>query len=63
MESVASRQHSPVLPDVRLPEIQAAMEGQGAKPVGSTPAELARIIADDTARWGRIVREANIKAN
>jgi tripartite-type tricarboxylate transporter receptor subunit TctC len=48
---------------VHLPDVKAAMEAQGAKPVGGTPGELARLIADDTARWGAIVREANIKAN
>ena len=48
---------------VHLPDVKAAMEAQGAKPVGGTPGELARLIADDTARWGAIVREANIKSN
>src|SRR5215208_231128 len=48
---------------VHLPDVKAAMEAQGAKPVGGTPGELAKLIADDTARWGAIVREANINAN
>jgi tripartite-type tricarboxylate transporter receptor subunit TctC len=62
-EPVVRRIHQEVARIVHLPEIKAAMEAQGAKPVGNTPAELARVIADDTARWGRIIREANIKAN
>jgi tripartite-type tricarboxylate transporter receptor subunit TctC len=62
-EGIVQKIHREVARIVRLPEIRAAMEAQGAKPVGGTPAELARIIADDTARWGRIVREADIKAN
>lgn len=44
------------------PDVRAALEAQGAKPVGGTPAELAALIARDTARWGKIVRDAGIKA-
>ena len=46
---------------VRLPEIAAALEAQGAKPVGGTPEELSAVIAQDTARWEKLIREANIQ--
>lgn len=46
---------------VRLPEIRAALEAQGAKPVGGTPDELSAVIAADTARWGKLIRDANIQ--
>ena len=46
---------------LKLPEIRSALEGQGATPIGGTPAELAALIAADTVRWGRVVREAGIK--
>jgi len=46
---------------IRLPETRSALEAQGAKPVGGTPEELAAVIAADTARWGRVIREANIQ--
>jgi tripartite-type tricarboxylate transporter receptor subunit TctC len=62
-ERIVGKIHREVARIVHLPDIKAAMEGQGAKPVGNTPAELARVIAEDTARWGRVIREANIKAN
>ena len=26
-----------------------------------TPAELARLIADETEKWGKVIRAANIK--
>ena len=31
------------------------------EPVGNTPAELAAVIAADTARWAKVIRDANIK--
>ena len=62
-EPIVSKIHREVARIIHLPEIRTAMEAQGAKPVGNTPTELARILAADTARWGRIIREADIKAN
>jgi tripartite-type tricarboxylate transporter receptor subunit TctC len=46
---------------IKLPEVRAALEAQGAKPTGTTPEELAAIIKEDTARWSKVIREANIQ--
>lgn len=48
---------------LRAPDMAAALEAQGARAIGGTPAELAAVIAADTERWGRLVREAGIQAN
>jgi tripartite-type tricarboxylate transporter receptor subunit TctC len=50
-----------VIAAVNAPEARAALEAQGAQPVGNTPAELAAVIAHDTARWDKVVRDADIK--
>ena len=42
-------------------EAKAALEAQGARPVGNTPAELSALIAADTVRWGKVIRDADIK--
>jgi tripartite-type tricarboxylate transporter receptor subunit TctC len=44
-----------------LPEVKAALEAQGANPLGSSPAELAATIAADTARWAKVIRDAHIE--
>jgi tripartite-type tricarboxylate transporter receptor subunit TctC len=62
-EAIVRKVQREVARIVHLPGVRAAMEAQGAKPVGNSPQELAKVIADDTARWGAIVRDANIKAN
>jgi tripartite-type tricarboxylate transporter receptor subunit TctC len=36
--------------------------GQGFEPVGSTPEEFDNYIAAENAKYGQIIREANIKA-
>ncbi len=45
------------------PEVKATLALQGIEPVTSTPEALASTIRDDYARWGRVIRDANIKAD
>ncbi len=45
-----------------LPATQAQLRQQGMVPVGGTPEVLAGRIARDLARWTRVVRDANIRA-
>jgi tripartite-type tricarboxylate transporter receptor subunit TctC len=47
---------------MQLPSVRTALEAQGATPVGSSPEQLARTIAEDTARWSKLIREAHIEA-
>jgi len=46
---------------IQLPDVKAGLEAQGAKPIGSSPGELAAAIAADTARWSKVIRDANIQ--
>jgi tripartite-type tricarboxylate transporter receptor subunit TctC len=46
---------------LELPNVRSALEAQGAQAVGNTPEELARIITEDTARWAKVIRDANIE--
>ena len=45
------------------PEVKANLAGQGIEVSTSTPEALAATIRDDHARWGKVIREANIKAD
>ncbi len=38
------------------------LEGEGAVATPGTPAEFGKLIVAETARWGKVVREAGIKA-
>jgi tripartite-type tricarboxylate transporter receptor subunit TctC len=60
-DAIVSKLQQEIATLLRLPETRAALEAQGAKPVGGTPQELAALIAEDTARWGKVIREANIR--
>ncbi len=40
-----------------------ACSTQAQSPAASSPGELAAFIKSDTAKWSRIIREKNIKAD
>ena len=45
------------------PAVQQRLRAAGAEAVTSTPEELAATMRDETAKWGRVVREARITVN
>ncbi|MCC7487348.1 MAG: tripartite tricarboxylate transporter substrate binding protein [Burkholderiales bacterium] len=45
-----------------LPEATQRLAPEGAEPKSVPPGEFSRILASDTAKWVRIAREANIRA-
>ena len=60
-DAIVAKLRDGVLRAINAPEAKAALEAQGARPVGGTPAELLAVIAADTARWGKVIRDADIK--
>jgi tripartite-type tricarboxylate transporter receptor subunit TctC len=43
------------------PAVRARIADLGASPFAGSAADFARFIAEDTERWGKVIREANIK--
>ena len=56
------RIHTDVLKAMRLPDVNDAIVGQGAVPTVSSPEEFAAFLKAETAKWAKVIREANIKA-
>ena len=48
---------------LKSPEVVAAMSAQGAQAIGGSPAELAAVIAADTRRWSKLIKDAGIQVN
>ena len=46
---------------LRMPDIQANLASSGAEAKGGTPADFAAHIKDESERWGKVIREANIQ--
>jgi tripartite-type tricarboxylate transporter receptor subunit TctC len=44
------------------PRMKARLADQGGTPLILTPAEFGRHLADETEKWGKVIRAANIRA-
>jgi tripartite-type tricarboxylate transporter receptor subunit TctC len=44
-----------------MPDVRKRLGDLGLEPVGSPPGELAAIVRSDYEKWGRVIRNANIK--
>jgi tripartite-type tricarboxylate transporter receptor subunit TctC len=45
---------------IKLPEVQARIRAMSYEPIGSTPAEMAAFIKEESQRWGDIIKKNNI---
>ena len=44
------------------PKIKARLADLGGVVLAGSPAEFGKLIADETEKWGKVIRTANIKA-
>jgi tripartite-type tricarboxylate transporter receptor subunit TctC len=45
---------------LKLPAVHSRLAGEAAEPVGSTPGELAKLLAAEIQKWGKVIREGKI---
>ncbi len=43
------------------PKVKAQFANVGSVPKAMTPAEFGRFVAEDTAKWAKVIQAANIK--
>jgi tripartite-type tricarboxylate transporter receptor subunit TctC len=48
------------IPHAADPVIKARLAGLGVDPMSKTPAEFGKFIADETEKWGKVIRTAGI---
>jgi tripartite-type tricarboxylate transporter receptor subunit TctC len=60
---VVSRIHTEVVKILNSPDLKSKLGPQGIELVTSSPADFARFIREDNARWGKLIKEAGIKAD
>jgi tripartite-type tricarboxylate transporter receptor subunit TctC len=59
---IITRLRSAMATALKDPAVKEKLAGLGAEAVGNTPEEFAAMIKSETAKWGKIVKEANITA-
>ncbi len=47
---------------INAPETRERLTGIGGEPLSTTPAQTAVFLRDEIARWGKVIREAGVKA-
>jgi tripartite-type tricarboxylate transporter receptor subunit TctC len=57
---VLDRLSAEMLKIIKSPQFAASMAAGGCEPMGSTPGEMAALIASEMAKFARIVREGNV---
>lgn len=59
---VIDRLQSELTKAMQLPDVKERFASVGAEPIGSTPEELRKYLASETARWTKLIRERGIAA-
>lgn len=61
--AIINRLNAALVKMVNSPEVSEKLATEGGEPVGSSPEQLAQIIAAEVPRWRKLVKDAGIKAN
>jgi tripartite-type tricarboxylate transporter receptor subunit TctC len=61
-DAIVRRLHGELAKIARQPEVKDRLEAQGAEVFGNTPDEFAAFIRAESARWGKVIKAARIKA-
>jgi tripartite-type tricarboxylate transporter receptor subunit TctC len=59
---VVSRLNAELRKALALADVKAAFARQGIEPADSSPGEFASFVRDEHAKWGKVIRDAGIKA-
>ena len=60
---IITRLHAEVVKAVASPEVRERFQSFGAEPVGSSPEEFATQIKNDIAKWAKVAKTANVRAD
>jgi tripartite-type tricarboxylate transporter receptor subunit TctC len=47
---------------IKSPEMMKSLNGDGVSPIGGTPQEFAKLISEESDRWGDVLRKSGIAA-
>ncbi len=61
-QDIIERLNREIVKALSAPEVVALLQKQGLEPSSSSPAELARYIKSEYETWGKVVKQAGIKA-
>jgi tripartite-type tricarboxylate transporter receptor subunit TctC len=62
-QPIVNKLNSEIAKIIKMPDVQAKLAAQGAIPIGGTSQDFANFIKSETAKWGKIIRDANVKVD
>ena len=60
--AIIDKIHAEVVKALNAPDVREKLVAMGSDPVGSTPEEFSAFIQQEHTRWGKVIRENNIRA-
>ena len=61
--AITAKLNSEILAVMRTPEVQQRLLTEGARFTPTTPAQFSAFVAAETAKWGKLIRDAGIRAD
>jgi tripartite-type tricarboxylate transporter receptor subunit TctC len=61
--AIVNRLHTEIVKVLGTPDIRERLLSQSTEPVGNTPAEFAAFIRSEHAKWGKVIRDANVRVD
>jgi tripartite-type tricarboxylate transporter receptor subunit TctC len=59
---IINKIHADIVKVLKTPELRDRLVASGSDPVGSTPEEFSAHVKSELARWGKVIRDNNIRA-
>jgi tripartite-type tricarboxylate transporter receptor subunit TctC len=60
-EAIVDKLHADLVSTINSPAVREQMLETGAIPLANTPAQMERMILDDTAKWAKVMKESHIR--
>lgn len=61
--AIVSRLHAEIVKVLAVPDVRERLLSQSTEPVGNTPSEFAAFIKSEHAKWGKVIRDANVRVD
>ena len=62
-QDIVQRTSAEIARALRMQDVQEKLAGLGIEPVGNSPGQAAAYIANEAAKWGKVLKAANIRAD
>jgi tripartite-type tricarboxylate transporter receptor subunit TctC len=59
---IVAKVNADVIKIVNAPELRERLKAEGSDPVGSTPDQFAAFLRDEIAKWAKVIKFANVRA-